>query len=799
MRQSQAQEQKRQVQVVTVTDAKNLTITNFYDKASRPTKRTYSDGTTPEVEYFYDGKGLSNAPAFSRGALTKVTNSVSEDRFTSFDNHGRLLASQQITDGQTYDFKYKYNISGGLLEETYPSGRVVRNFLDNDGGLSLVTSKAGNSGQIKQVASNFDYSAVGSVKKVKLGNGLWETTQVNERYQLTQVGLGTTNANNNLFKIDYEYGELNDNGTVDTARNIGMIAKTTTTIPTTSFVQTFKYDAINRLKEAKEVSTNTPTTDNWKQTFDYDRFGNRTNFYQKVGTTVLAINNITKPTIDQSNNQFTTGQGYVYDFNGNLIQDAEGRTFTFDGNNKQIEVKETNAPTYAPKVGRYFYNASGRRVKKITQIETTVFVYDASGVLVAEYSTVTPPTTPTTSYMTTDHLGSPRVITDQNGQVINRRDFMPFGEEISRVNSGNDLIRKKFTGYQKDDETQLDFAEARMYQNKHARFTAVDPLMASASPTNPQTFNRYSYTGNNPINYTDPSGLSYCQSSSGPSFDWRNGACKEGETTLDETPTEITKDGCTSNGKCFTKGSLVILHGNGSVTVIKKPTDAQKAVAQGKVVAKETVTVSNGTAEQLVTTESSNVGNTITNRATEPVPNSNSSSSSGTNSSIPEPPISPAGLDYSRSAQKIIDEHINGNDMIQSQYIFTPYERFLNIEFERVMEINDTTYTNGRGFRQDNGNTAYVYAFPDYEMRIPGLTIVTNTMVGKDVEMGNDLTNSNTVVIGRDGKTVMTSHPGLPSYIDPNNPPRGVGTPFWKQSNWRRPGGIILPEFPYKY
>ncbi len=192
--------------VVSMTDAKNTTITNEYDKVSRPVKRTYSDGT-PQVEFFYDGKGLPQVPQFSRGALTKATSSVSEDRFTSFDNHGSLLASQQITDGQTYTFDYKYNLSGGLVEETYPSGRIVRNYLDSDGGLSSVTTKAAN-GLNKIAASNFDYSAAGNVNKMRLGNGLWETAQVNERFQLTQVGLGTTNANNNLFKIDYEYGEL---------------------------------------------------------------------------------------------------------------------------------------------------------------------------------------------------------------------------------------------------------------------------------------------------------------------------------------------------------------------------------------------------------------------------------------------------------------------------------------------------------------------------------------------------------------------------------------------------------------
>ncbi|HRJ87051.1 MAG TPA: RHS repeat-associated core domain-containing protein [Pyrinomonadaceae bacterium] len=46
-----------------------------------------------------------------------------------------------------------------------------------------------------------------------------------------------------------------------------------------------------------------------------------------------------------------------------------------------------------------------------------------------------------------------------------------------------------------------------MYQNKHGRFTAPDPLLASASAANPQTFNRYVYVINNPIILVDPDGL----------------------------------------------------------------------------------------------------------------------------------------------------------------------------------------------------------------------------------------------------------------------------------------------------
>jgi RHS repeat-associated protein len=496
--------------VITVKDAKGVVITNDYDNFGRVKTRSYSDGTTSQVNYYYDGKGLAQSPQFAKGSLTKITNGISETRYTSFDNLGRLLTNQQITDGQTYNFAYKYNLSGGLVEETYPSGRIVKNFFNSDGGLATVASKGANT-QFKTIATNFDYSAAGDVKSMMLGNGCWETAQFNSRLQLTQIGLGNSATDTSLWKTEYEYGELNADGTtVDANKNIGNIAKQTTTLPGTNFVQTFKYDALNRLTEAKET---TGTTQNWKQTFGYDRFGNRTSFSQIIGTTTLVLNNINHPTIDPNTNRFTSGQGYVYDFNGNLIQDAEGRTFTFNGDDKQVQVKDSNQVV----IGTYFYDGEGKRVKKVTNAETTIFVYDGGGDLVAEYSTQLSQT-PTTSYLTTDNLGSPRVITDRNGNVISRRDFMPFGEEIfagvgGRTESmkyslsGSDNIRKRFTGYEKDDETQLDFAEARMYQNKHGRFTATDPLLTSMSPFEPQAFNRYVYVGNNPISHTDPSGL----------------------------------------------------------------------------------------------------------------------------------------------------------------------------------------------------------------------------------------------------------------------------------------------------
>jgi RHS repeat-associated protein len=220
--------------------------------------------------------------------------------------------------------------------------------------------------------------------------------------------------------------------------------------------------------------------------------------------------NITNPQIDTSNNRFSANQGYDYDQSGNVTKDATDKRFAYDAENKQTSFGTNGSSTNG---GSYFYDGDGRRVKKVVGTETTIFVYNASGQLVAEYTTTAPPTIGTISYLTTDTLGSPRINTNASGQVTARHDYMPFGEEI--IGLGNrtstngyqaDNIRQKFTGYLRDEETNLDFAQARYYCSALGRFISVDPLFESAKPHNPQTWNRYSYVLNNPLYYVDPTG-----------------------------------------------------------------------------------------------------------------------------------------------------------------------------------------------------------------------------------------------------------------------------------------------------
>jgi RHS repeat-associated protein len=71
----------------------------------------------------------------------------------------------------------------------------------------------------------------------------------------------------------------------------------------------------------------------------------------------------------------------------------------------------------------------------------------------------------------------------------------------------NDGLRQGFTGYERDLETGLDYAQARYYASIVGRFNSVDPATSSFRPENPQSWNRYTYVLNNPLNLNDPTGL----------------------------------------------------------------------------------------------------------------------------------------------------------------------------------------------------------------------------------------------------------------------------------------------------
>ena len=111
------------------------------------------------------------------------------------------------------------------------------------------------------------------------------------------------------------------------------------------------------------------------------------------------------------------------------------------------------------------------------------------------------------TYYHTDAIGSVRMITDATGQVVTRYDYLPFGQDWPDPPAGQDP--RRFGGKERDQETAFDYFGARHYMGRSGRFTAVDPEHVNGNIYDPQSWNGYSYAGNNPLRFTDPDGTTY--------------------------------------------------------------------------------------------------------------------------------------------------------------------------------------------------------------------------------------------------------------------------------------------------
>jgi RHS repeat-associated protein len=121
-------------------------------------------------------------------------------------------------------------------------------------------------------------------------------------------------------------------------------------------------------------------------------------------------------------------------------------------------------------------------------------------------------------YYGLDVLGSVRVVFDANGNVLGRMDYGPFGQELVPSIGKQQGI---YAGLFADADAGLDHAVARSYQVRTGRFSTVDPVYGEAS--DPQAWNRYAYALNNPIPFSDPSGL--MARSTSPNCDPREFIC----------------------------------------------------------------------------------------------------------------------------------------------------------------------------------------------------------------------------------------------------------------------------------
>jgi RHS repeat-associated protein len=106
-----------------------------------------------------------------------------------------------------------------------------------------------------------------------------------------------------------------------------------------------------------------------------------------------------------------------------------------------------------------------------------------------------------TTYFVNDHLGSVVAALDENGEVLYREGYYPFGERLVKEENEHS---QWFTGKRHDEELGLSYFGARWYDPVVGRFTGIDAV--GVQEANIHTFNRYAYAANNPAKYVDPDG-----------------------------------------------------------------------------------------------------------------------------------------------------------------------------------------------------------------------------------------------------------------------------------------------------
>jgi RHS repeat-associated protein len=526
----------RQAPAPNQTGSATVTITYAHDLLHRLTQKSYSDGTTPASNFYYDqqapwGWNLSNYI----GRLTTESTSSGTANLYNYDPLGRPILYESCTplncSGTSYAVQFSYDLAGNITSIPVSKGSnfftpsygydsagrpvsITSNFVDSQHPATLAT-----------VDASAGYYPNGAIAKMTYGNGVTQATVIEPRLQPCAVNFNSSGSgpaviggcagisnppSGTIQGFGFSYGSWGstNSGNVTEMDAAGAQA----------FTRSFAYDSLNRLATLNQSGGSaTGCSATFNLSWTYDAWGNRTDQTVNSGTCnpFHATVNTKNQLVDPINNK------YQYDSAGNMIQDAN-HTYFYDAENRLAQVDGTFG-TCSTATVCYLYDAEGRRAESNYGSSQMDFLRDLSGNVVADWETSSGYTGWATGYVylnggllaqyqgsTThfahaDHLGSTRLLTGLDQSVVQNLDFLPFGE-LNSSDSG--INNHKFTGDERDSETSLDHTWFRQYSSSLGRWMHPDPAgFAAVDPTNPQSWNRYSYVLNNPLMATDPFGL----------------------------------------------------------------------------------------------------------------------------------------------------------------------------------------------------------------------------------------------------------------------------------------------------
>jgi len=454
--------------ILTETDAKGNRKSYTYDIANRKTSISYSADASLNESYEYD-QGEN-----AKGKLTKITDSSGSISF-EYDIEGHVITKIQEIDSKTFTTHYSYDEQGKLTSVTYPSGKIVSYSFNGQG--DVISLSIDGTLYISDIKNN--------------QNGLLSYT-----YADGSKHSRVYDANGRLERLIYP------NYTEEVGYNV---VNNITNISNNDNNQTFNYDVLNRLINYRNL------TDGEYQNFGYDGNGNRLTQNQEVnrtrGFSYMVNSNLLQNIkyyhrVDENRTEITKDINYTYDKMGNIIKDDK-HTYNYDGRNRLTTI-DSNVT--------YQYNNNNRRVSKTVNGIITYFIYeghklmgeyDKDGNVIKEYfylgNTPIAMRDSTETYnIYSDHLNTPRRVTNSKNKTVWKWESTPFGETAP---TGSLEFNLRFAGQYFDNETGTHYNINRDYNPVTGRYIQSDPIGLDGG------FSTFVYVNGNPVMLVDLEGL----------------------------------------------------------------------------------------------------------------------------------------------------------------------------------------------------------------------------------------------------------------------------------------------------